>query len=100
MKAIFKTRLVANGDRYETVADIDFANVTDNEVRELAKRTVVIDQQKIYRDVGKVPTTDNISVRDQLDGKRAPKDPMIAAMVAIQKLSPELRAMLLEQMAE
>ena len=100
MKHTFKTRLSKDTEPVSTVAEINWDGVTQEQIVELASRSVIIDQQKMYRDAGHVPAEDTIAVADILAGKRAPKDPMVAATKAIGKLSKEEReALLLKLMA-
>lgn len=70
MEKQFKTRLVAGGTPVITKSIIDFTGVKQSELEELASATVVINQQAIYRNLGKIPATDTISVRAQLDSPK------------------------------
>ena len=71
MEKTFKTKLSKDAaESVETKAVIDWTDVTEKELQELAAATVVINQQSIYRTSGTIPTTDTISVRKQLDSPR------------------------------
>lgn len=71
MEKTFKTRLNKDDKSpVETKALIDFADVTREELEQLAAATVIINQQAIYRTSGVIPATDTIKVRAQLDAPR------------------------------
>lgn len=84
---------------------IDFKDVTDGELRELASRTVVIEHRKAWRalspDVSASTADGSVSVRDVLDRQRKPRaqpDPFTAAMNNIDQMSPEHKRLLLEKL--
>ena len=54
----------------ETVATLDFSGVKPEEMVDLACRPVIILQQAIYRESGKIPETDTVDVRKLLDTPR------------------------------
>lgn len=69
----FKTKLDKDQPKesaVETAAELDWNNVTDEQLRELATAKIVIMQQAIYRAAESVPTTDTIIVADLLKRER------------------------------
>lgn len=66
----FKTKLNKDADAITTKATVSWDGVTEDELKTLALRSLVIDQQAIYRVSGVIPATDNISIRALID---APK---------------------------
>ena len=62
MNTIFKTRLEKGGNVFTTTATLDWDGVTQEQLRELAARSVIIARQAIYRISGIIPATDAIDV--------------------------------------
>ena len=69
MDRTFKTSMTKGSTRVETVATIDFAGVTQEQLEELAAASVIIMQQAIYR-AGSIPATDTIKVLELLKRER------------------------------
>ena len=70
MDKTIKTRLTKGGDVHETALTIDFADVTREQLEELAARTIVISTQAIYRTAKSVPAHDTVVVVDMLKRER------------------------------
>lgn len=92
--------------RYELTWTFDFSNVSQEELLQLAGRTVLITQQAAWRalptdkerlDADKV---DNVtySVRDMLDAGRRQADPKAKVVNAAAKMSDAERAELIKQL--
>lgn len=89
----FKTRLAKGSDATVTQAVIDFTDVTNEQMEELATRSVVIASQAVYRTAGIVPATDTIRVADMLKRERGGfKQTPESIAAKILKMSPEDRA--------
>ena len=69
----FKTKLNKDDvNSTTTVATVDWTGVTTEELQKLALKSVVIEQQAIYRISGKIPATDTIKVKELLSKTRQP----------------------------
>lgn len=89
------TRLTKGGKSYTTKLTLDWAGVSEDEMQELASRSVIINAQRIYRDAGKVPTGEHTEkVRDLLDGKRPPR------VISVERLAADAGKMKPEEVAE
>jgi len=62
----FKTRLSAASTAITTTATIDWKDVTDEQLKTLATRSVIIAQQAVYRSSEIIPTKDTIKVAELL----------------------------------
>lgn len=104
MEATFKTRLAKGGDAITTTANIIWANVTQEQLEELAKSTVIIAQQAIYRASGSIPAKDTIKVAELLKRERGavkldtPEARAAAFTRLIAKMTPAEKAALANQM--
>jgi len=93
----FKTRLVAGGDVVTTNATINWDGVTDEQLKSLAMRSVVIATQDVYRTAGHVPSTDTIDVAKMLTRERAAFKQTPESMAArAAKMTPEERFHLMQ----
>lgn len=104
MEHTFKTKLNKDDiNATTTVATVDWTDVTTEELQKLALKSVVIEQQAIYRISGKIPATDTIKVKELLQRTREPfkATPESLAARAKKNMSKEeiaaLVAMLQEQ---
>ena len=90
-----ETRLTKGGKSYATKLTLDWAGVSEDEMQEMAARSVIINAQRIYRDAGKVPTGEHTEkVRDLLDGKRPPR------VISVERLAADAGKMKPEEVAE
>lgn len=90
-----ETRLTKNGKAHATKLTLDWAGVSEDEMQEMAARSVIINAQRIYRDAGKVPTGEHTEkVRDLLDGKRPPR------VISVERLAADAGKMKPEEVAE
>ena len=96
------TRLVKNGKIFTTNLTLDWAGVSEDEMQEMAARSVIISAQRIYRDAGKVPTGKHTEkVRDLLDGKRPPRVISVERLAAdAGKMKPEEIAALVKELGK
>lgn len=82
---------------------LDFSQVSQADLLELASRTVVINFQRLFRDDGdpQVDRWDQVTIdvqRDMLDRERKPADPKNRIASDWAKLSEDERAQLMEQL--
>lgn len=95
METKFKTRICAGGDAHTTIATFNMDGVTDEQLHELARKSLVIMVQSEYRIAGNVPATDTINVADMLNKPRATGGAVATpenTVKRIAKMSPEQRA--------
>lgn len=93
MEKVIKTRVTKNGDAKETKLTVDFAGVTQEQLEELASRSIIITTQARYRIAGSVPDADTLNVADMLKRERAPAKQTPESLAAkILKLPAEERA--------
>lgn len=96
----FKTRLAAGGEQFTTVAIVDFTECTQEQIEELALRSVVIATQAIYRTIESVPMEDQIVVADLLKREKGGfKATPESLAKKIKTFTPEDRAALLALLA-
>lgn len=100
MNKTVKTRINERSERVETNLTLDFSNVTEEQLQELASRAAIIAWQAKVRAEGEIPTEATFNVAEVFERKpRTPKDPMEAAKAALAKMSPEERAEFLASLA-
>lgn len=101
MTTTFKTRITKGGDAIQTVATIDWSGVSDEQVKKLAERSVIIATQAIYRMAGKVPATDTVDVAKMLARERGTFKSTPESVVAkVNKMTPEQRALILKMLGK
>ena len=66
MNIKFNTRIKKGGDKHITNAVINWDNVSDDVMKKLATKSIIIMAQSAYRDIGKVPATDTINVSNMM----------------------------------
>lgn len=95
----FKTRLDKKGEPVTTTATVDWKGVTDEQLKELAIRSVIIAQQAIYRTSEVIPTEDTIEVAKVLSRERGGFKVTPENIVArVNKMTPEEKAFILNQL--
>ena len=96
------TRLVKNGKVFSTNLTLDWSGVSEDEMQEMAARSIIISAQRIFRDAGKVPTGKHTEkVRDLLDGKRPPRVISVERLAAdAGKMKPEEIAALVKELGK
>lgn len=93
MQKVIKTRVTKDGDAHETNLTVDFADVTQEQLEELASRSIIITTQARYRIAGTVPKDDVVNVAELLKRERAPAKQTPESLAAkILKLPAEERA--------
>lgn len=95
MDVTFKTRLTKDGEAKETVASLNFDNVTPEQLHELAKRSVIIILQSQYRAGEHVPEVDEVDVAELFKREAKGKANPDKVKAAYAKLSPEEKAAVL-----
>lgn len=98
MEKTIKTRLTKGANVHETKLVIDFTDVPQEQLEELAARSIIISTQANYRAAEVVPPTDTVNVaellkRERTGGKKATPESIAAKAL---KMSPEERATLLK----
>lgn len=94
------------GERHTLHTVFDFTNVTEAELYSLAMYAVKVKAQALWRsrDIDPLQPNkgfDKMDVKSQIvDQARAPKDPGVAARKALEKLTPEMRALILAEAAK
>lgn len=100
MNKTVKTRINERSERVETSLTLNFDDVSQEQLQELASRAAIIAWQAKVRAEGEIPTEATFNVAEVFERKpRAPKDPMEAAKAALAKMSPEERAEFLASLA-
>ncbi len=95
MEVKFKTKLTKDGEGKETLAALNFDNVTPEQLHELAKRSVIIILQAQYRAAEHVPEVDEVNVADLFKRESKAKASPDKVKAAYDKLSPEEKAAVL-----
>lgn len=99
LKAItIKTRVSKDVEPIETILSIDF-DCTEEQLKELAQRSIVIQYQSNLRASGIIPKEDTLKVSDLF--KRTPRAKKVQTpedIVAMAKANPELLALLKEML--
>jgi hypothetical protein len=102
MTTTFKTRITKTSTPVETVATINWEGVTDEQLKELAERAVVIATQAAYRTAEHVPATDTIEVVKML--VRAPRAARVLTttdvVASVGNMTPEQRALILKMLGQ
>ena len=94
------------GERHTLHTVFDFTNVSEAELYSLAMYAVKVKAQALWRsrDIDPLQPNkgfDKMDVKTQIvDQARAPKDPGVAARKALEKLTPEMRALILAEAAK
>jgi hypothetical protein len=95
----FKTRITKDSDVIETTADVNWDGVTNDQLKALALRSVIIGTQAMYRMGEYVPAIDEIVVVDMLKREKGGFKATPKSIVAkVNKMTPEQRAEILEQL--
>lgn len=95
----FNTRLAKGADATQSTVTFDWSGVTDDQLRELATRSIVIATQAMYRTAEMVPKNDTVKVAELLKRERGgfKLTPETAIKkLADMKLTPEQKAYLLK----
>lgn len=102
MEHTFKTKLNKDDvNATTTVAQIDWSDVTTEELQKLALKSVIIEQQAIYRISGKIPKSDTIKVKDLLNKQRVPFQATPESLAArAAKMSKEEKEALIAKLME
>lgn len=83
----------AKGSEVTTALTIDWSNITQDDLRALAARTIIIAwQSNMRRSSEAIPETATIDAADAANPKRKPRDPLSAARSALSSMTPEERA--------
>jgi len=92
-----KTKLDARAESAtETAVTIDWSNTSEEDIKALATRTIVIAAQSQWRKDGVIPSEITLDANDFANPTRAPRKPAdIKALFA--KMSPEERAAFLAE---
>ncbi len=98
MERIIKTKLNKDAAPAETHVVFDFEGVSEDELKELAVRALVIGAQATYRAAGSVPAEDRIAVAEVIHAKRVTGSPLTKAEKLVAKLTDAERAALLESL--
>jgi hypothetical protein len=99
--ATFKTRVTKDGEVFTTDATFNWDGVTEEQVRKLAERSVIIATQSLYRAAGRVPATDTIQVAKMLARERGTFKATPESVVAkVNKMTPEQRALILKMLGK
>lgn len=92
------TKLDARSEKVETAVTIDWSNISLEDTRKLASRTIIIAAQSNWRTDGAIPTEAVLDANDFANPTRKPRGPVDVKKL-LEKMSPEERAALLEQFA-
>ena len=93
MNKTIKTRLSERSERVETNLTLNFENVTQEQLQELASRSAIIAFQAKCRADGEIPSEATFDVAEVfVKQPRTPKNPLDAAKAALAKMSDEERA--------
>lgn len=90
-----KTKLDARAESaVETAVTITWDNISLEDTRALATRTIIIAAQAQWRKDGAIPTEATLDANEFANPTRTrtPKDAVAAAKAALSKMSPEERA--------
>ena len=100
MSTISATKQNKNGRAWVCEWNFDFAGVSEEQLVELATRSLIIEQQRVFR-ASSAPDKDRIAtidVLEMLEKERGPVDKVQRARGALRKLSKEeILALLAEQ---
>lgn len=95
-----RTKLDARAtEKTETLVTIDWSTISEEDLRKLAAKTVIIAAQAEWRSDGSIPEAVTLNAHDYANPTRKPRGPVnVKALLA--KMSPEERAELLAQYAD
>lgn len=96
MKKTIKTRITKGGDVHTTELTIDFTGTTEEQLHELAARSIIIATQSIYRTAESVPAKDTVVVADMLKRERKTANTPDSVAAKLLKMTPEERALVLK----
>jgi hypothetical protein len=99
MEKTIKTRLSKSGDQHETKLVIDFTGVSEEQLHELAARSIIIATQAMYRTAEVVPATDTVVVADMLARERKTAATPQSMAKRVEKMSPEQKRELAQLIA-
>lgn len=89
------TRLDARSEKVETAVTIDWSNISLEDTRKLASRTIIIAAQNNWRTDGVIPTEAVLDANEFANPTRKPRGPvdpkqaLLKAFAAYQKENPE-----------
>lgn len=90
-----KTKLDARAETAtETTVTIDWSRVSEDDIKALATRTIVIAAQSQWRKEGVIPETATLDAYEYAHPTRKPRGPVDVAAL-LKKMSPEERAAIL-----
>lgn len=93
------TRVNAKAEKVTTAVTINWENISQEDMRKLASRTIIIAAQGNWREAGEIPAEATLDANDFANPTRKPRGPVdVKAMLA--KMSPEERAAILAQFAD
>lgn len=95
-----RTKLDARATtKTESAVTIDWSTISEDDLRKLASKTVIIAAQTEWRSAGEIPESVTLNAHDYANPTRKPRGPVdVKALLA--KMSPEERAELLAQYAD
>lgn len=98
--ATVSTRLVKGGPEHKTELTLDFAGVTQDQLKEWATKTVIISWQRVQRDAGKIPAKEHVKVKEFMEGKGRPEKVITPEKIlsATEKMDPKAAAELLARL--
>ena len=86
-----RTKLDARStEKKETVATIDWSNISTDDLRKLAAKTVIIAAQSEWRAAGEIPETATLDAHDYANPTRKPRGPVDVKKL-LAEMSPEAR---------
>jgi hypothetical protein len=98
------TKMTRTGSATRTELDLDWTGVTDEQCREWAARTVIINVQRVFRDSGTIPPKAHFLVTDFMSGKGRPARVMTPEKILAQapKIAedPKVAEALIKQLQE
>ena len=89
------TRLDARSEKVETAVTIDWSNISLEDTRKLASRTIIIAAQSNWRNEGTIPTEAVLDANEFANPSRKPRGPvdpkkaLLKAFADFQKENPE-----------
>jgi hypothetical protein len=94
-----RTKLDARATtKTETAATIDWSTISQDDLRKLAAKTIIIAAQAEWRAAGEIPETATLNAHDYANPARKPRGPVDVKKL-LEKMSPEERAALLATFA-
>lgn len=94
-----RTKLDARAtEKKETAATIDWSNISPEDTRKLAAKTIIISAQSEWRATGSIPESVTLDANTYANPTRKPRGPVdVRALLA--KMTPEERAELMASLA-